>query len=164
MPKLRRSGLTVVTQPGFIYWRGESYRERVAPELLPHLYPLSALAQAAIPLAFGSDAPVIDPSPCPALYSAITRRTAASQPLPWDNSGVNNPGLTVAKALRAYTQGGAWAEGVETRKGSIKPGMLADLVLVATDLTRANAAAIRNTQACLTLIGGKVVWNDGITG
>ena len=164
LPDLRRSGLTVVTQPGFIYWRGESYRERVAPELLPHLYPLSALSQAGIPLAFSSDAPVIDPSPWPAIYSAITRRTAAGQPLPWDHSGISDPGLTVAKALCAYIQGGAWAEGTETRKGSIKPGMLADLVLVATDLTRANAAAIRDTQARLTLIGGKVVWDDGITG
>lgn len=162
LPDLRRSGLTVVTQPGFIYWRGESYRELVAPELLPHLYPLSVLAQAGIPLAFSSDAPVIDPSPWPALYSAITRRTAAGPPLPWYKNGVNHPGLTVEQALHAYTQGSAWAEGTETRKGVIKPGMLADLVLVAADLTRAAAADIRDTQACLTLVGGKVVWDDGI--
>ena len=174
LAKLRRQGVTVVTQPGFIYWRGESYRERVSPELLPHLYPIAALAQAGIPLAFGSDAPVIDPSPWPALYSAITGRTAAGQPLFEDKAGGQpmfagktagpNPGLTLTQALRAYTHGGAWAEGMETRKGIIRPGMLADLALVDTDLTRANAAALKDTQVRLTLLGGEVVWDDGIAG
>lgn len=159
---LRSSGLTVVTQPGFIYWRGESYREQVTPELLPHLYPISALSQAGIPLAFGSDAPVIDPSPWPALYSALTRRTAAGGPLPFDQSVAPKPGLTLESALRAYTQGSAWAEGMETRKGIIKPGMLADLVLVDTPLPQAGATSIKNTQARLTLIGGQVAWADGI--
>ena len=174
LAKLRRQGVTVVTQPGFIYWRGESYRERVSPDLLPHLYPIAALAQAGIPLAFSSDAPIIDPSPWPALYSAVTGRTAAGrplvegqaagQPLFEDKSGGPNPGLTVTDALRAYTHGGAWAEGAETRKGIIRPGMLADLALVDTDLTRANAAALKDTQARLTLLGGEVVWDDGIAG
>ena len=174
LAKLRRQGVTVVTQPGFIYWRGESYRERVSPELLPHLYPIAAFSQAGLPLAFGSDAPVIDPSPWPALYSAITGNTAAGQPLVEGKaggqplfegkSGAPNPGLTLTEALRAYTRGGAWAEGAETRKGIIRPGMLADLALVDTDLTRANAAALKDTQARLTLLGGEVVWDDGIAG
>ena len=174
LAKLRHQGVTVVTQPGFIYWRGESYRERVSPELLPYLYPIAALAQAGIPLAFGSDAPVIDPSPWPAIYSAITGHTAAGrpmfdgktggQPLFEDKSAGPKPGLTVTQALRAYTRGGAWAEGAETRKGIIRPGMLADLALVDTDLTRANAAALKDTQARLTLLAGAVVWDDGIAG
>lgn len=164
LPQLRRSGLTVVTQPGFIYWRGESYREQVSPELLPHLYPIAALSQAGISLAFGSDAPVIDPSPWPALYSALTRRAAAGRALPFAPSAAHQPGLTLESALRAYTQGGAWAEGTEARKGIIRPGMLADLALVDTDLPQAGAAAIKNTQARLTLIGGQVTWNDGILG
>lgn len=172
LAKLWRQGVTVVTQPGFIYWRGESYRERVSPELLPHLYPITDLHQAGIPMAFGSDAPVIDPSPWPAIYSAITGRTAAGQPLFEDKAGGQpmfagktagpNPGLTLTQALRAYTHGGAWAEGMETRKGIIRPGMLADLALMDTDLTRANAAALKDTQARLTLLGGEVVWDDGI--
>ena len=164
LTQLRRCGLTVVTQPGFIYWRGENYREQVAPELLPYLYPLAALSQAGIPLAFGSDAPVIDPSPWPALYSALTRRTAADHPLPIAPSAAPKPGLTLESALRAYTRGSAWAEGMETRKGIIKPGMLADLVLVDTPLPQAAAAALKNTQARLTLIGGQVAWADGIAG
>lgn len=163
--QLRRQGVTIVTQPGFIYWRGENYREWVSPELLPHLYPLTALAQAGLPLAFSSDAPVIAPSPWPALYSSITGRTAAGRPLLSGKAGNPNPGLTLTQALRAYTSGGAWAEGAESRKGILRPGMLADLVLVDTDLPRAaDAAALKDTQARLTLLGGEVVWDDGIAG
>lgn len=162
LPQLRRRGLTVVTQPGFIYWRGENYREQVAPELLPHLYPIAALSQAGIPLAFGSDAPVIDPSPWPAFYGALTRRATTGCALPFASSAAHQPGLTLESALRAYTQGSAKAEGMETRKGIIRPGMLADLTLVDTDLPQASATAIKNTRARLTLIGGQVAWNDGI--
>ena len=52
MEKLARSGAMVVTQPGFIYWRGDGYLERVQPELLPHLYPFSRMVNLRIPMGF----------------------------------------------------------------------------------------------------------------
>ena len=176
--RLRRSGPVsgpiVVTQPGFIHWRGDGYLERVGSELLPHLYPLAALARSDIPLAFGSDAPVIDPSPWPAIYSAVTRRTASGKLLPGGGVGTETdgpdaaglPGLTVLDALRAYTQGGALAEGAESRKGAIRPGMLADLVLVNRNLTGretdVETERVKDTEVRLTIIGGQVVWDAGI--
>ena len=54
--QVRRSGATVVSQPGFIYWQGSEYNDRVAPGLWPHLYPVGELTRAGVPIAFGSDA------------------------------------------------------------------------------------------------------------
>ena len=176
--RLRRSGPIsgpiVVTQPGFIHWRGDGYLERVGSELLPYLYPLAALSRSSIPLAFSSDAPVIDPSPWPAIYSAVTRRTAAGNSLPGGGVGTETDGpdaaglagLTVLDALRAYTRGGAIAEGAESRKGAIRPGMLADLVLVNRNLTGretdAETERVKDTEALLTILGGQVVWDAGV--
>jgi predicted amidohydrolase YtcJ len=158
LAQVRRSGAMVVTQPGFIYWNGDAYRQRVDAELLPHLYPIGALHRAGVPLAFGSDAPVVDPNPWPAIYSAATRRTRGGHPLPACHAGDGTQEMPVAEALRAYTLGGAQAEGTQERKGSIQPGKLADLVLVDGDPTRLDIAQVRDLRAVMTLVGGQVVW------
>jgi hypothetical protein len=161
---VRRSGAVVVTQPGFLYWNGESYRERVDPALLPYLYPLRLLHQSGVPLAYGSDAPVIDLSPWPGLYSAVTRNTQLDRVLP--EGGGSGPeaasdlmaGISVWDALRHQCRGGAYAEGSESSKGSIRVGKLADLTLVDWDPTLEFLEGLPGTRALLTIIGGRVVW------
>ncbi len=43
-------------------------------------------------------------------------------------------------------------------RGSIKPGKLADLVLVDADPTTVDPQALLGIRAVLTLVGGRVVW------
>jgi hypothetical protein len=156
--QVRRCSAMVVTQPGFVYWEGDRYLERVEPSLLPHLYPVGSLARAGVALAFGSDAPVIDPNPWPAIYGAVTRSTRQGRTLP--------PGQEVAveTALRMYTLGGALAEGSQARKGSIAPGKLADLVLVDSDPREVAPLMLKDIRAMLTIIGGQVMWDEGLLG
>lgn len=153
---VRRSGAAVVTQPGFIYHNGPSYRENVEARLLPHLYPVGALLRAGVPTAFGSDAPVIDPNPWPAIYSAVTRRTCDGLPL--TGEGADGQSVTVADALRMYTLSSAEAEGSSEDKGSITPGKLADLVLVNADPFTANPCELRGVRPVLTIVGGMIAW------
>ena len=160
-------GAMVVTQPGFIYWNGEAYGQRVEPSLLPHLYAVGALDRAGVPLAFGSDAPVTDPNPWPAIYSAVTRGTNQGRTLPpsdcgdFGQAGMGH-GIAVARALRLHTLGGAWAEGTQDRKGTIRPGKLADLVLLDTDPTTVEPSRLKDIRAVMTIVGGEVVWNAKI--
>ena len=150
---VRKSGATVVTNPGFLYHNGTSYRENVDPRLLPHLYPAGALLAAGISVAFGSDAPVIDPNPWPGIYSAVTRNAADGHRLA--NGGAQAVG--VEQALRAYTLGAAQAEGTPGAKGSITPGKLADLVLVDSDPLGVEPEALPGMGTALTIIGGSIV-------
>ena len=124
--------------------------------MLPHLYPIGGLARAGVPLAFGSDAPVIDPNPWPAIASAVTRATRGGQTL-----GIE-AGISILSALRAYTLGGAIAEGAEARKGTIRPGKLADLVLLDADPTAIAPPNIKDIQPVLTVLGGQVMWDKGL--
>ena len=153
-----RSGATVATQPGFIYYNGSSYQRNVESRLLPHLYPAGTLQRAGVPVAFGSDAPVIDPNPWPAIYSAVTRRAADGCPLSPD--GDAGQGVSVRDALRMYTLFAAEAEGASTDKGSIKSGKLADLVLVDTDPLAAQPEELVNTKTVMTIAGGKPIWSQ----
>ena len=152
---VRRSGAGVVTQPGFIHWNGPSYRKHVAASLQSHLYAIGAIQNADVPLAFGSDAPVTDPNPWPAIHSAVTRRDHEGQPFP-ENNGSGH--LSIESALRMYTLSGAESEGTQAGKGSITPGKLADLVLVDADPITVDPEGLKDVKTMLTMVGGKVVW------
>jgi len=65
----------------------------------------------------------------------------------------------VEQALRGYTYEGAYASFEEDRKGMIKIGMLADMVLLDRDLTAIAAQTIRETKVLKTVVGGRVVYS-----
>ena len=161
--QVRRGRAMVVSQPGFIYWNGDRYRERVEPKVLDHLYPVGALARAGVPVAFGSDAPVIDANPWPGICSAVTGATRSGGGLgrggPTDNQAEQK--VSIVSALRMYTIAGAYAEGTQHIKGTIRRGKLADLVLVDQDPTRVPPASLQDIRPVLTVLGGKVVWEVG---
>jgi predicted amidohydrolase YtcJ len=78
-----------------------------------HLAPHRGLLKAGVEVAFSSDLPVlVDPNPWPGIRVAV-------------DDQVN--GISLLAALRAYTTGGAYASGEEDVKGTLEPGMLADL-------------------------------------
>jgi predicted amidohydrolase YtcJ len=96
-----------------------------------------------IPVAIGSDGPL---SPFLNLMFA--------------SINANNPteAMTREQAVTAYTSGGAFAEMKEKEKGTIAPGMLADLVVLSQDIFTVPADALPATSSVMTLIGGRVVY------
>jgi predicted amidohydrolase YtcJ len=152
---VRVSCAAVVTQPGFIHWNGPNYLQNVAKSLQPHLYPIGSIETAAVPLAFGSDAPMINPNPWPAIHSAVTRRDHQGQLFPETNYSGR---VTAESALRMYTLSGAESEGTAWGKGSISPGKLADMVLVDADPLAIDPEGLKDIKAKITIIRGKVVW------
>jgi len=162
---VQRSGATVVTQPGFIHWNGPAYRKNVGSSLQSHLYAIGAIQDSGVNIAFGSDAPVINPNPWPAIYSAVTRKDHEGQPFPESNNSagsgreISGSGRVRAEsALRMYTLSGAEAEGTQADKGSITPGKLADLVLVDADPLTVDPEGLKDIKAKLTIVGGRVAW------
>lgn len=79
--RLADLGLRVVTQPGFIADRGDTYLSDVEPDDLPHLYRCSSLLAAGVPVAGSTDAPFGPDDPWVAIATAIDRRTAAGATL-----------------------------------------------------------------------------------
>ena len=66
--------------------------------------------------------------------------------------------LTVEQTLRGYTSGAAAAEFAESRKGTLAPGMLADLAVLSQDIFAVPPGELPKTACVMTIIGGKVVW------
>lgn len=157
------SGAMVVTQPGFIYWNGDRYRHDVDPVLLNSLYPVGSLDRNGVSLAFGSDCPVIDPNPWHGIYSAVTGFSRDAHPLSEisDDLSLRDQKVPIEAALRMYTIAGAYADGTHDVKGTVRPGKLADLVLVDQDPTKVDPETLRDIRPILTMVGGRVAWEGG---
>jgi predicted amidohydrolase YtcJ len=79
LPQMRRLGVTVVTQHGFIFGRGEQYLQDVEPMDQPWLYRGRGFLDAGIPLAGSTDAPYGSPDPWLAMHAACNRATDAGR-------------------------------------------------------------------------------------
>ena len=73
---------------------------------------------------------------------------------------VANPFEAVSReqAVMAYTAGSAYAERAEKDKGTLAPGMLADLAVLSHDVFTIPAAELPAVRSVLTMVGGKVIY------
>jgi predicted amidohydrolase YtcJ len=150
--KIASLGITVVTQPAFIYFHGERYLETVPEEQLKYLYPLQTLLDQGINIAASSDCPIVPPDPLIGIKTAMHRLSAAG-----DIVGGREK-IESAAALQMYTLNAARAAFEESIKGTITPGKLADMVVLNADPTRLTADEFNTLQVDMTIIGGEVVW------
>ena len=134
------------------------WAERViGPTRAAGSYAWKSLLDAHATLAFGSDWFVAPPTPLEGIYAAVTRQTLdGKQPNGW----VPAQRISVEQALRAYTYGAAYAGFQERRIGTLRPGMLADLVLLDRDLTAVSADSIRSARVRATMVGGRFVFEE----
>ena len=86
----------------------------------------------------------------------------AEPPAPGRPHGDVDERLALEQALTAYTRAGAYAAFLEDRIGTLAPGKLADLVVLAQNLFEVPATEIAQTEVRLTMVGGRIVWREGI--
>ena len=148
LDEFRDLGLTVVSQPGFIAERGDSYLDTVDAEDQPWLYRLRAFLDAGVPLAGSTDAPFGEAEPWKAMQAAVSRRSATGRVIGAAEA------LNPEQALALFT---APLEAPGQAPRRIEAGASADLCLLATGWSkaRANLAAVKPR---LTLRAGRVIW------
>ena len=108
--------------------------------------PFRSLALASIPIAIGSDGP---------MNPYLNIMFASMHP---DNP---DEAITRAQAIEAYTSGSAYAEFAEKEKGTIAAGKLADITVPSNDILTISADALSGAHSVLTIVGGRVVLDDG---
>ena len=108
-------------------------------------------------LSFGSDWPAMTLDPRVWLREAITSSESdADGPLA---PAEPVPGLTLAAAIDAYTSGAAYASFDEKRKGTLAPGMLADIVVLSADIFATPAERLLDVLVEMTIFDGEVVYS-----
>lgn len=147
-----QSGAIVVAQPALLPLAAQAMNAREPDPRHPALFPFRSFLHHRIPLAFGSDAPLVSCAPLDGVKAAVTRRDAAGRCVAPEEA------ISLADALRLYTWGGAYAAGEENATGTIEAGRRADLVLVEGAGEWATPDDLAHVQVVMTLIGGKIVW------
>jgi hypothetical protein len=69
-----------------------------------------------------------------------------------------DPQIPLQSAIDAYTSRAAWASFDEQRKGTIAPGMLADIVVLSDDIFKMPPATVPEARVEVTIFDGKVVY------
>ncbi len=150
-------GIIASMQPYHAIDDGRWAEKRLGPERVKWSYAWRSMLDAGAPLAFGSDWPVAPLSPILGIYAAVTRATLdGKHPDGW----YPEQRLTVEEALRAYTEGSAYAEFQESEKGSIAPGKLGDVVVLSDDLFKIPPAHIKDAHVVMTIVGGRIVYSS----
>jgi len=132
-------------QPYHVIDDGRWAAKRLDTTRLETTYAFRDLIDQGAHLDFGSDWTVAPIDPLLGIYAAVTRRTLDDK---------NPDGWFPAQKVteNAY---GIFAEG---RRGVLKPGARADLVLLDRDITTISPIDIANTQVLATVAGGKLVY------
>jgi len=138
----------VVTQPVGIWQFGDRavYQSR-PPQFLS--WPVAQLRATGVPVGGSSDAPCFALPPIWAVGAMVERRTIEGRML------ASEQAVDVIDALSVYTLGAAWAGGSDDVEGSITPGKLANLVVLAQDPRAVATAHIRDIRVDETWLDGK---------
>jgi predicted amidohydrolase YtcJ len=131
---------------------GDVWPARAGEQRWPYSFAWQTLRNAGAHLAFGSDWPVVSMNPMLGFHAALNRQL-------WQ---ANDPDQrqTLAQIIQGYTRDAAFVEFQENEKGMIRTGMLADLVLLSTDLFAAPPDSFDQIQPVLTICDGQIVYQQ----
>ncbi len=116
-------------------------------------YAWQTLRRAGARLVFSSDWPVAPLDPLLGIRMAMTRQPAFA--------GAPDERQTLADSIRGFTHDGAFAEFSENRKGVLKPGAMADLVILSGDIETSPPEAIDEMTVAATICEGRITYEQG---
>jgi predicted amidohydrolase YtcJ len=153
--RFRDLGVIASMQPSHAISDKRWAQDRLGEYRVQGAYAWHMMRSHGVHVPFGTDWPVEPVNPYLGLYAAVTRRSTEGDPAGgwWPQER-----LSIADAIRCYTAESAYASFEEKEKGQLVPGMLADLVVHSRDLLTIKPEEILQTEAAITIFGGRVVY------
>lgn len=153
--RFARLGVVAAMQPYHAIDDGRWAERRIGQERARRTYAFRSLIEEGAVVVFGSDWTVAPLNPLLGVYAAVTRSTLdGAHPEGW----IPDQRIGVDEALRAYTSSAAWAGFVEDRTGSLRKGLLADIVVLDRSPFDVEPAHLRDVRVDLTIVGGRVAY------
>ncbi|MCJ7447878.1 MAG: amidohydrolase [Bacteroidales bacterium] len=157
IPRFAQLGVIPSMQPTHCISDKKFYEKRVGIERCKGAYAWRSLVEAGSTLAFGTDYQVEPLNPMEGLYASVSRKERLGE----EGEGwFPEQRLTMEEGIKYYTLGSAYAQFMEDRKGMIKTGYIADIVIVDKDLLTIPESEIMKTKVDYTIVDGKVVYNS----
>ncbi|WP_340537743.1 amidohydrolase [Nocardioides sp. GXZ039] len=145
--------ISVVTNGLVLWYAADAWRARMSAGDLEACMPVGSLVAAGVRVADGSDAPVQWPDWRQSVATLVTREARGS-------GAVVGPAerVDLTAALAAWTIHPAYLSGQEHQLGSIRPGNLADLVLLEEDVASIDPGRLHTLTPVGTMLDGGWVY------
>ncbi|CAK7259996.1 MULTISPECIES: amidohydrolase [unclassified Shinella] len=154
IPRFKELGTVASMQPthppGSADLPVEPYLSYIGEDRWPHAFAWRTLVDAGAEIVFATDWPVSPLDPMHCIECAMTRGL-------W-KEGLKDQRLSLAETLAAYTKNGAWVEFMEDRKGMLKPGYLADIVVLSGNVEAADHANLAAIRPVTTMCDGRITY------
>jgi predicted amidohydrolase YtcJ len=153
IPRLKQLGVVASLQPmagvGVPWAPKEPILSRVGDKLA-YAYAWQTLREAGATIAFSSDWPIAPLDPFLGMQAAMT-----CEPL---RKGDPIQAQSLMDTIHAFTAAGATMEFMEDRKGQLKEGYLADVIMLNADIENTLANEMKNAKPVMTICDGRVVY------
>ena len=152
IPQYKRIGVGPAYFSNHTYYWGDVHRTNFPDEVVGYISPLKASKQAGLIPSNHTDYPVTRLDTQMMLWTAMARTSKTGVV-----SGADQR-IGAYEALQALTTGPAWQAFEENRRGRIKPGLLADFVVLEKNPLTTPVAGIRDIKVLETVKEGQTVW------
>jgi predicted amidohydrolase YtcJ len=154
IPRFAELGVIASMQPphppGAMGFPLEPTISRIGRARWPLSYAWRTMKNAGAHVVFASDWPVSPIDPMSGIQAAVTRK-------PWAETDPDQS-FSLHEAIAGYTVEGAFAEFAEDRKGQLKPGFMADIVILSGNVEAAAPHELHTVRPVTTICGGKVTF------
>jgi predicted amidohydrolase YtcJ len=145
--RMAAAGIMASMQPAFIpAFIGQEdmglYGSLLGKARLQRVHPYRTILDAGIPINGGSDSPVTPYDPLTGIQAAVNHPNPAQR-------------VSVREAIAMFTSAAAWSAFEENEKGTLKPGKLADLVVLEEDPLTVPAERIRDIGIHCVCVEGR---------
>lgn len=156
--RIKSLGIIPIANPAFFNENATIYKKFYG-DRVNDMFTLKSFKELEVPVAIGSDCPVVDANPMVGIYSAMMRKDKRS-----DEVAGREQCIELLDVLKMYTYNGAFASMEEKEKGSLEVGKLADVVILSEDILETPTEQIKDIKVDMTVIDGKVVYRRGDKG
>jgi predicted amidohydrolase YtcJ len=157
IPRFARLGVVASMQP---YHADPSpnqldvWSANIGPERAGQAWSWASIRRDGGVVALGSDWPVVPFDPFLALTAAVNRQTVDGHPA---GGWLPSEKLSLPDALAAYGHGSAFAAFADERRGTLRVGTDADVIVLDRDILAGGPSSIIGATVALTVVAGRIV-------
>jgi hypothetical protein len=151
MQRMVRSGIVAIPNIAIGYYVGDAILDCVGEKRLTKAFPFRTLLRNGVIIAGGSDSPGYWPvDPLRDIAACVSRK------MRWGEVWVPEERISVAEAFAMHTTTASWVGFEESYKGTLEPGKLADIAVLAEDPFEITGERIKDLKVEMTLVGGEI--------
>lgn len=151
MQRMVRSGIIAIPNIAIGYYVGDAILDCLGEKRLTKAFPFRTLLKNGVIIAGGSDSPGYWPvDPLRDIAACVSRK------MRWGDVWVPEERISLAEAFAMHTTTAAYVGFEENDKGTLEPGKLADMAVLAEDPFEIQPERIKDLRVEMTIVGGQV--------